>query len=121
MKSWECLEYMIGMDGEKLSESIEGSVPRSNINPQKCPLGLYAEQLSGTSFTTPRVNNRRIWFYRILPSVKHESLKKCEKHLLKSDFRDAFIVPDQLRWAPLPFPKKKKRFYRGSSYLCWFW
>ena len=28
-------------------------------NPQKCPYGLYAEQLSGTAFTAPRKANER--------------------------------------------------------------
>merc|ERR1712159_684586 len=78
---WQRLKYKIGISGEKMSEVINGAVPRSNINPQKCPFGLYAEHLSGTSFTTPRVYNQRIWFYKILPSVRHRTLKKSNKRL----------------------------------------
>lgn len=102
---WQRLNYEIGISGEKISEAITGAVPRTNINPQKCPFGLYAEQLSGTSFTTPRVHNRRIWFYRILPSVKHGPLKRCDQRLMVSNFANAQIIPSQTRWNPLPFPK----------------
>ena len=35
---------------------------------QRAPLGLYAEQISGTAFTAPRHVNRRTWTYRIQPS-----------------------------------------------------
>ncbi|WP_197371059.1 homogentisate 1,2-dioxygenase, partial [Streptomyces clavuligerus] len=30
-------------------------------SPQRAPLGLYAEQLSGSAFTEPRAHNRRTW------------------------------------------------------------
>lgn len=30
----------------------------------RCPLGLYAEQISGTAFTAPRKENLRTWMYR---------------------------------------------------------
>merc|ERR1712159_345498 len=112
---WQRLKYKIGISGEKMSEAINGAVPRTNINPQKCPFGLYAEQLSGTSFTTPRVSNQRIWFYRILPSVKHGPLKRCGEGLLISNFSNAEIIPNQTRWNPLPFPKDSESidFIRG--------
>jgi len=102
---WQRLKYKIGISGEKMSEAINGAVPRTNINPQKCPFGLYAEQLSGTSFTTPRVSNQRIWFYKILPSVRHGPLKKSDGRLLVSNFTNGEIIPNQTRWNPLPLPK----------------
>jgi len=36
------------------TEAIVGAIPKGQNNPQKCPFGLYAEQLSGSSFTMPR-------------------------------------------------------------------
>ncbi|GJD06012.1 Homogentisate 1,2-dioxygenase [Galdieria sulphuraria] len=53
------------------TEAVVGAIPKGQNNPQKCPFGLYAEQLSGSAFTMPREKNLRTWLYRILPSVKH--------------------------------------------------
>jgi len=40
---------------------------------------LYAEQLSGTAFTAPRVVNRRTWLYRMRPSVAHKPFQSIEQ------------------------------------------
>ena len=44
---------MTGFGNEFSSEDprCPGSLPKAQNNPQKCPYGLYAEQLSGTAFT----------------------------------------------------------------------
>ena len=44
---------MTGFGNEFASEDprCPGSLPKGQNNPQKCPYGLYAEQLSGTAFT----------------------------------------------------------------------
>ena len=44
---------MTGFGNEFASEDprCPGSLPKAQNNPQKCPYGLYAEQLSGTAFT----------------------------------------------------------------------
>lgn len=46
-------QYLSGFGSEFVSEDprCPGSVPSGQNNPQKCPYGLYAEQLSGTAFT----------------------------------------------------------------------
>jgi homogentisate 1,2-dioxygenase len=48
------------------SEAI-AALPEGRNSPQRAPLGLYAEQISGTAFTAPRHANRRSWLYRIRP------------------------------------------------------
>ena len=53
-------------------EAVAGALPVGQNSPQQVPLGLYAEQLSGTPFTAPRAVNRRTWTYRIRPSVVHK-------------------------------------------------
>merc|ERR1712168_1607076 len=70
----EDYKYLSGFGNEFSSEDprCPGSLPEGQNNPQVCPYGLYAEQLSGSAFTCPRPANKRSWFYRILPSVKHK-------------------------------------------------
>ena len=53
------------------SEAVEGALPIGHNSPQKPPLGLYAEKLSGTAFTAPRHDNKQTWLYRVLPSCAH--------------------------------------------------
>ena len=46
-------QYLTGFGCEFSSEDerCPGALPIGQNNPQKCPYGLYAEQLSGTAFT----------------------------------------------------------------------
>ena len=60
------LKYQTGFGNEFATEAIEGALPIGQNSPQKAPLGLYAEQLSGTAFTVPRSGNKRTWTY-LLP------------------------------------------------------
>jgi len=52
-------KYLTGFGSHFESAAKEGALPFGQNNPQKCPFGLYAEQLSGTAFTVPRANNQR--------------------------------------------------------------
>ena len=63
--------YMPGFGNDFETEAIEGALPIGQNSPQRCPYGLYAEQLSGTPFTAPRASNERTWLYRMRPSVRH--------------------------------------------------
>jgi homogentisate 1,2-dioxygenase len=85
-----------------------------------CPYGLVAEQLSGTSFTTPRLKNQRSWLYRIRPSVTHEPFAPTDAGLYKTDFTRELIDPNQMRWAPFPMPAddEAKDFISGMSTIC---
>ena len=65
------LKYQTGFGNEFATEAVEGALPVGRNSPQKAPLGLYAEQFSGTAFTVPRAGNKRTWTYRIRPSVMH--------------------------------------------------
>jgi len=67
----DTFDYMPGFGNDFESESLPGALPQGMNSPQRCPYGLYAEQLSGTPFTAPRGHNERTWCYRIQPSVKH--------------------------------------------------
>jgi len=97
------LEYLAGFGSQHQSEAVAGALPRRQNSPQRAPLGLYAEQVSGTAFTEPRAVNRRSWVYRIRPSAVHPPFRRIDN----GDFRSAPILdgvadPNRLRWDPLP-------------------
>ena len=75
---WENLEYQNGFGNLFETEEIANSLPQGQNNPQKFQNGLYAEQLSGTSFTTPRNKNQKSWLYKIQPSVVLGALKRID-------------------------------------------
>ena len=110
----EKLRYNSGFGNEFATEAEKGSLPIGQNSPQKVPFGLYAEQVSGTSFTAPRSSNRRSWLYRIRPSVMHPPYRPIERGLIRSSpFHEAPTSPNQLRWDPIPIPKKQSDFVTG--------
>src|SRR6202167_6407506 len=98
-------QYESGFGNQFVTEAVKGALPVGRNSPQQAPLGLYAEQLSGTAFTQPRAVNRRSWVYRILPSAKHPSFRRIDNKELRGTPFDE-LEPDahRLRWDPLPPP-----------------
>jgi homogentisate 1,2-dioxygenase len=108
----DTLTYLTGFANHFESESLPGALPAHN-SPQRCPYGLYAEQLSGTAFTAPRATNRRSWLYRIRPSVAHRPFRLLEGERMHDRFADVAVSPNQLRWDPLPIPGAPTQFIDG--------
>ena len=97
--------YSSGFGNEFVTEAVDGALPAGRNSPQQAPLGLYAEQLSGTAFTQPRGANRRTWVYRILPSAKHPPVRRIGNGNLRgTQFDELEPDPNRLRWDPLPLP-----------------
>jgi homogentisate 1,2-dioxygenase len=110
------LSYQSGFANEFATEAVAGALPQGQNSPQRHPLGLYAEQFSGTPFTTPRSANRRSWLYRIRPSVTHRPFKPVPSGLIRSGpFDEAPPTPNQLRWDPLPMPETPTDFLEGIA------
>jgi homogentisate 1,2-dioxygenase len=108
------LGYLGGFGNEQESEAVPGALPQGQNSPQRAPLGLYAEQVSGTSFTTPRAANRRSWLYRIRPSAAHPSYRPIDNGLLRAaPIAEAAPTPNRLRWDPLPLPEAPTDFVQG--------
>ena len=107
-------QYMSGFGNEFATEAEKGALPKGQNSPQKAPLGLYTEQLSGTPFTAPRLQNRRTWAYRIRPSVMHKPYEPAEPKLLRSTpFDEVATPPNQMRWDPPPIPSEPTDFVDG--------
>src|SRR5437016_14596895 len=67
----DALKYITGFGGHFESEAVDGALPKGRNSPQRPAFGLYAEQLSGSSFTAPRHENRSSWLYRMRPTADH--------------------------------------------------
>ncbi|MGH8211478.1 MAG: homogentisate 1,2-dioxygenase, partial [Steroidobacteraceae bacterium] len=106
------LQYQSGFGNHFLSEALPGALPQQN-SPQRCPYGLYAEQISGTAFTAPRAANRRSWLYRIRPAVLYRPLRRADNGHITSHFADVETPPNPLRWNPIPIPSEPTDFIDG--------
>jgi len=108
-------DYQSGFANHFASEAEEGALPIGQNSPQKPPYGLYAEQISGTSFMATRCENQRTWFYRIRPSVMHGEFKPYPQSLICSRPFRACPPPDQMRWHPLDIPTEPCDFIDGLT------
>jgi homogentisate 1,2-dioxygenase len=110
------LTYLSGFGNEHATEAVPGALPQGRNSPQRPPLGLYAEQLSGTPFTAPRHANRRSWLYRILPSAMHQPFRRIDNGLWRAaPFIEVEPSPNRLRWNPMPQPDKPADFIDGMA------
>ncbi|MEO6051706.1 MAG: homogentisate 1,2-dioxygenase [Pyrinomonadaceae bacterium] len=107
------LKYQTGFGNEFATEAVAGALPVGRNSPQKAPLGLYAEQFSGTAFTASRGQSKRTWTYRIRPSVTHTPFRQIDSKLFRSTPFDEVTTPNQLRWDPLPVPTEPTDFIDG--------
>ena len=95
------LRYLTGFGGHFETEAVDGALPKGRNSPQRPPFGLYTEQLSGTSFTSPRHENRRSWLYRIRPTADHRPFVRYEgASLFAAGTVKEPLAPNRLRWDP---------------------
>jgi homogentisate 1,2-dioxygenase len=108
-------EYQSGFGNGFETEAIPGTLPVGRNSPQRAAHGLYAEQLSGSAFTAPRVWNKRSWLYRIRPSVLHSGrFERVDEGLWRSaPNRGHFLPMGQQRWDPLPIPDEPRTLIDG--------
>jgi homogentisate 1,2-dioxygenase len=108
-------DYMSGFGNGFETEALPGALPLGRNSPQKCPYGLYAEQLSGSPFTAPRKTNERSWLYRIRPTVAHwgefRIVDPGDWRTAPSHEVNLPIAP--MRWSPFEMPAEKLSFIEG--------
>ena len=107
--------YMSGFGNGFETEALPGALPVGRNSPQKCPYGLYAEQLSGSPFTAPRTTNERSWLYRIRPTVMHwGEFEKSDIGLWRTAPCSEIDVPiAPMRWDPISIPNERLSFIEG--------
>jgi homogentisate 1,2-dioxygenase len=92
---------MTGFGAHFETEAVPGALPKGRNSPQRPPFGLYAEQLSGSSFTSPRDENRRSWLYRMRPTADHRPYVRYEgAPLFAPGTVKEPLAPNRLRWDP---------------------
>jgi len=109
--------YQSGFGNEFATEALPGALPRGQNSPQRPAYGLYAEQLTGTSFTAPRAFNRRSWVYRIRPSAVSGLYRKIDPGLIRTAPLAESWIPNPLRWSPFPMPQAPADFIQGLATL----
>ena len=106
--------YLSGFGNSFATEAVAGALPQGQNSPQRVPLGLYAEQLSGTAFTAPRSESKRSWLYRTRPTASHRPYKRIDNGLITGTF-EAEASPNRLRWDPLALPSAPTDFIDGLA------
>lgn len=105
------VSYLSGFGNHFESEAMAGALVKGRNSPQLVPYGLYAEQLSGSAFTSPRHVNLSSWLYRIRPSVLHGTFSPVTHvNLAGTPFDASYTPPTQMRWDPLPYPSSECSF-----------
>jgi len=108
------ISYQSGFGNTFSTEAVKGALPIGRNSPQRAPLGLYAEVLSGTAFTAPRAENQSTWLYKLRPSAMHGSYRCLKDALLRSGpFDEVETPPNRLRWDPFPLPSRPTDFLQG--------
>ena len=97
----DALRYMTGFGAHFETQAIDGALPQGRNSPQRPAFGLYAEQLSGSSFTAPRHENRRSWLYRMRPTADHRPFDRYDgAPLFAPGTVKEPLAPNRLRWDP---------------------
>ena len=112
------MQYQNGFGNEYASEAVPGALPLGRNSPQRAPLDLYPELLSGTAFTAPRHENRRTWLYRGQPSVvSGRFFPKEQAYWHSGGDRQLVAPPEPLRWHPKRFDNADTDFIDGMQTL----
>ena len=92
------LSYQLGFGNEFETEAVAGALPKGQNSPQKVPLGLYSELVSGAAFYAPRHLNRRSYLFRIRPSVGNAEAQPWDGGDFRTPPLDVPPHPDRVYW-----------------------
>ncbi|MCC7442621.1 MAG: homogentisate 1,2-dioxygenase [Bdellovibrionales bacterium] len=110
------LKYQTGFWNHFETEAEPGTLPRGQNSPQAVAKGLYAEQLTGTSFLAPRLQNLRSWLYRVRPTVSQQTggFTPASFPAIRTFPCEGSVAdPTPLRWDPISTPSAAADFLDG--------
>jgi homogentisate 1,2-dioxygenase len=108
------LAYQSGFGNQFATEAVPGALPQGRNSPQRAPLGLVAELISGSAFTAPRHSNQRTWVYRRQPAVVTGAYAPYDQpHWKTGAAAGEAAPPDPLRWHPIPIDDAPMDFVDG--------
>ena len=110
----DALRYLTGFGSHFETEAVDGALPTGRNSPQRPAFGLYTEQISGSSFTSPRHENRRSWLYRMRPTADHPPFTRYQgAPLFAPGTVKEPLAPNRLRWSPPADLPEGKDFVDG--------
>lgn len=107
--------YLSGFGNHHQTECIPGALPAGQNSPQKCALGLFAEQISGSAFTQARHTNLHSWLYRKKPSVAHPDYTPYSKLIINKLAHPQ--SPNPMRWSPFSKQDESLDFIDGLFHI----
>ncbi|ROT67944.1 Homogentisate 1,2-dioxygenase [Penaeus vannamei] len=117
--SKEELKYLSGFGSEFATEALPGALPEGQNNPQVCPYGLYAEQLSGTAFTGGASRDQQESLVLQDQALRvHKPFAPIKHKYLDCSFDKRHPNPNQLRWNPFDIPSEPTDFVEGLRTVC---
>jgi homogentisate 1,2-dioxygenase len=107
--------YLSGFGNHHQTELINNALPTNQNSPQKPPLNLFPEQISGSAFTRPRHTNLHSWLYRKFPSAVRSDYKLYSSNLQEKIATDQ--SPNPLRWSSRIAKTKSTDFLHGLNHI----
>lgn len=110
--------YQPGFGNEFATEAVAGALPVGQNSPQRPPLGLVSELVSGTAFVAPRALNRRSYLFRIRPSTNAHPLLPVSFPNFQTPPLAVDPQPGAMRWSTLNDKIAGKDFLDGLLTHC---
>ncbi|KAK8029827.1 homogentisate 1-2-dioxygenase [Apiospora rasikravindrae] len=102
-------QYLEGLGNYHSSEALQGAIPQVNNTPQRPPLGLHTERISGSAFTSPRDQYQQTFLYRAQSSMLHSDFAPLEVtsgYGPQTSAVPAQINPNSYFWPSFPIPEQ---------------
>ncbi len=99
----------MGFGNALSAEALAGALPPRQNSPRLPPHGLYAEQVNGSAFTSPRWQNARTWLYRVRPSSQRRAFAPLAHARFAAAFEGRPAEANLAGFAPLPLPDAEHR------------
>lgn len=93
--------YQSGFANQFATEAVSGALPSGQNSPQRPPLGLVSELVSGTAFAAPRASNRHSYLFRVRPSTNNSPWTETRIPRFLTPPLDFGHYPGPLRWSSM--------------------